>query len=185
VGGTFKVPGIEGPIILEGLDIDREDFQASWTEADGSVFRFTKDQEIARSGISLSLIAFATWPERQAVASVTIRSGRAGDHSGEISVNHPMIVDGIRIYLTDYGRDKFGFPYVGFQFVGDPGQAGVWIGCVLFLVCLPGVFFIHHSCAVISREEGRLKVYISSRGNRDEVVRQLKEKLDPGAYSDV
>jgi hypothetical protein len=88
-----------------------------------------------------------------------------------------MVTQGIRVYLTDYGRDRFGLPYVGFQFVKDPGQAGVWVGSVLFLLCVSGAVLLRHSCAVMVRDEGRLRVHISSRENRDEIVGQFREKL--------
>jgi cytochrome c biogenesis protein ResB len=102
-----------------------------------------------------------------------------GESSGEISINHPMVIEGIRIYLTDYGQDRFELPYVGFQFVRDPGQAGVWTGSVLFLVCVTGAVFWRHSCAVLVREGGRLRVHISSRESREEIIRQLRETLVP------
>ena len=184
-GSTFTVPGIKERIRLESFDIERKDFLASWTASDGSRVEFGKDQEIADTGLSLTLVAFAAWPERQAVAGVTLVYGDGDERPGDISVNHPMVIDGLRIYLTDYGQDKFGFPYVGFQFVKDPGQIGVWAGCVLFLVCLPGTFFLRHSCAVIVREEGRLRVHVSSRDNRDAVVRELMKELEPGAIREI
>lgn len=177
-GGTFKVPGIEGRIRLEKFDIEEKNFLASWIRADGTRKEIGRDQEIGDSGISLALIAFATWPERQAVAGITLVYEEGDKRPGEISVNHPMVSDGIRIYLTDYGQDNVGFPYVGFQFVHDPGQTGVWTGCVLFLVCLPGTFFLRHSCAVVVNEGGRLKIYLSSKGNRESVVSQIREELD-------
>jgi len=179
-GSTFAVPGVRGRVRLESFDVERKDFLATWTAADGSRVEFGKDQEIGDTGISLVPVAFATWPERQAVAGVTLVSGDAVELPAEISVNHPMVTDGVRIYLTDYGKDRFGLPYVGFQFVRDPGQAGVWAGCILFLVCLPGTVWLRHSCAVIVRDEGRLKVHVSSRGNRDEIIEKLREKMFSG-----
>ena len=178
-GGTFQVPGVAGSMKLESFDREGKDFLASHTAPDGSRTEFRKDQEIGRSGISLALIAFATWPERQAVAAVTLVDAQGSERSGEISVNHPLVSHGMRIYLTDYGRDKFGFTYVGFQFVRDPGQIGVWAGCVLLLVCLPGTVFTRHSCAVLVPEDGRLKVHISSRENRDEIIRKVREHMAP------
>ena len=90
-----------------------------------------------------------------------------------------MVVEGVRIYLTDYGQDRFGLPYVGFQFVRDPGQVGVWLGSILFLVCVIGAVSMRHSCAVLVREGGRLRVHISSRENREEIVSQLRKELAP------
>ena len=178
-GGTFRVPGLTGRFQLVSFNVEEKDFSVSWTRADGSTITIGSGEEIASSGLSLQLVAFATWPERQVTTQVTVVSQIAGESSGEISVNHPMVTEGIRIYLTDYGQDRFELPYVGFQFVRDPGQAGVWIGSVLFLVCVTGAVFLRHSCAVLVREGGRLRVHISSRENREEIVRQLRETLVP------
>ena len=180
-GGTFKVAGIRGLMKLESFDIDRKDFQVSWNRTDGSRVEVRRDQEIGGSGLSLVPLAYATWPERQVLARVTLAYEDAGDRSGDISVNHPMVSDGIRIYLTDYGEDKFGFPYVGFQFVSDPGQTGLWIGCTLFLVGLTGAAFVRHSCVVLAREGPNLGVYVSSRGKREEIISRLREELAPCA----
>ena len=177
-GGAFRVPGLDGRFQLVSFNIEEKDFSATWTRADGSTISIGSGEEIGSSGLSLLPVAFATWPERQVTARVTVVSRSAGERSDEISINHPMVTEGIRIYLTDYGQDRFGLPYVGVQFVRDPGQVGVWVGCVLFLVCVTGAVFLRHSCAVLVREGGRLRVHISSRENRDEIVRQLRETLD-------
>ena len=180
-GGTFEVAGIRGLMKLESFDIDRREFRVSWNRADGSRVEIRRDQEIGNSGFSLVPLAYATWPERQVLARVTLVYEDADDRSGDISVNHPMVSDGIRIFLTDYGKDKFGFPYVGFQFVSDPGQAGFWIGCTLFLVGLTGAASLRHSCVVLAREGENLGVFVSSRGKREEIISHLREELVPCA----
>jgi cytochrome c biogenesis protein len=179
-GGAFKVPGLDGRFQLVSFNAEDKSFSASWTRPDGSTTAVRSGEEIANTGLSLVPVAYATWPERQVTTQVTVVSGGAGEIPGEISVNHPMVTAGIRIYLTDYGRDRFGLPYVGFQFVRDPGQAGVWIGSVLFLVCVTGAVFFRHSCAVLVREEGWLLVHLSSRENREEIMEKLQKALLPG-----
>ena len=178
-GGVFAVPGLAGRFKLDGFDVEAKDFSAAWTKPDGSTIPIKAGEKIGDSGLSLIPVAFATWPERQVSARVTIVSRNAGERSGEISINHPMVVEGVRIYLTDYGQDRFGLPYVGFQFVRDPGQVGVWAGCVLFLICVTGAVFVRHSCAVVVREGGRLRVHVASRENREEIVSQLRKEMTP------
>jgi hypothetical protein len=178
-GGAFRVPGLDGRFRLESFNIEEKNFSASWIKADGSKVTIGSGEEIADSGLSLLPVAFATWPERQVTARVTVENQISGGSSGEISVNHPMVTEGVRIYLSDYGKDRFGLPYVGFQFVRDPGQAGVWAGCVLFLVCVTGAVFWRHSCAVLVRDGGCLRIHISSRESRGEIIRQLRETLVP------
>ncbi len=176
-GGAFRVPGLDGRFQLESFNVEEKNFSAIWTRADGSTISIESGEEIGDSGLSLLTVAFATWPERQVIARVTVVSRIGGERSDEISINHPLVTEGIRIYLTDYGQDQFGLTYVGFQFVRDPGQAGVWVGSVLFLICVTGAVFLRHSCAVIVQEGGRLRVHISSRENRDEIVRQLRDNF--------
>ena len=179
-GGAFSVPGLDGRFQLISFNIEERGFSVAWTRTDGSTITIGSEEEIENSGFSLVPVAFASWPERQVTARVTLSYKDAGDRSGDISINHPMVSDGIRIYLTDYGQDQFGLPYVGFQFVRDPGQAGVWTGCVLFLICVTGAVFVRHSCAVMVREGGRLRVHVSSRENREEIIRLLCKTLDSG-----
>lgn len=176
-GGTFRVPGIKGDVTVRSFDPGRKDFLASWTSPGGNEIEIRKDREIGNSGLSLNLLAFATWPERQVRAGVAVLHSDAEMQRGMISINHPMVADGIRIFLTDYGRDKFGFPYVGFQFVRDPGQAGVWIGSVIFLLCATGAILTRYTCAVVVRDGGRLKVHISATQNREMIIEQLNSKL--------
>ena len=178
-GGTFRVPGLDGRFQLVSFNVEEKNFSVSWTRADGSTITIGSGEEIASSGLSLLPVAFATWPERQVTTQIVVVNQIGGESSGEISINHPMVIEGIRIYLTDYGQDRSGLPYVGFQFVKDPGQAGVWTGSVLFLVCVTGAVFWRHSCAVLVREGGRLRVHISSRESREEIIRQLREALVP------
>lgn len=176
-GSSFKVPGIEGRLTFDSFEVDRKDFHASWIAPDGARTGFSRDQEIGETGYMIALLAYATWPERQVHAGVTLTKGGSVIHSGEISVNHPISVDGVRIFLTDYGQDRFGFPYVGFQFVRDPGQIGVWAGCILFLVGVTGAVLIRPGCVVLVRSDSRLKVYVSSKGDRNVIIGQLCDKL--------
>ena len=176
-GGAFRVPGLTGRFQLVSFNVEEKNFSVSWTRADGSTITIGSGEEIASSGLSLLPVAFATWPERQVTTQIVVVNQIGGESSGEISINHPMVIEGIRIYLTDYGQDRSGLPYVGFQFVKDPGQAGVWTGSVLFLVCVTGAVFWRHSCAVLVREGGRLRVHISSRESREEIIRQLRDKI--------
>ena len=176
-GGAFRVPGLDGRFRLENFNVEEKDFSATWTRTDGSTITIESGEEIGDSGLSLKAVAFAIWPERQVTARVTIVERNAGERSEEISINFPMVTEEIRVFLTDYGQDRFGLPYVGFQFVKDPGQTGVWVGSVLLLICVTGAIFLRHSCAVLVREGGSLRVHISSRENRDEIIKELQDNI--------
>jgi cytochrome c biogenesis protein len=177
VGGTFKVPGVKGRITVRKFDAEGKEFSASWTSPEGKLIEFGKDQEIGNTGLFLDLLAFATWPERQVHASVSVIYPGADIRSSVISINHPMVEHGIRIFLTDYGRDKFGFPYMGFQFVSDPGQAGVWTGCILFLAGLTGAVYLRPSFVVLEQDGEKLRIYVNSEDRRETIIGQLREKL--------
>ncbi|GAB4265762.1 MAG: hypothetical protein Kow0092_18340 [Deferrisomatales bacterium] len=55
----------------------------------------------------------------------------------DVSINAPLVVGGLRVYLTAWGRDRYGFPYAGFQVVRDPGQPLVWAGAAGLGLGLP------------------------------------------------
>ncbi|MDF1535363.1 MAG: cytochrome c biogenesis protein ResB [bacterium] len=185
-GASFTVPGLAGRVTLDRFHTEEKGFTARWSGAGGTTFG--AGEQIGQSGLALVPVAYATWPERQVLAPAALLVDGLEVASGEISINHPMTRDGVRIYLTDYGKDRFGLPYVGFQFVRDPGEMGVWIGSVLFLLGATGAVFTRHSCAVVIREGGRLRVHLSSRGDRDKIIGQLLKALDegnrPGTLSD-
>jgi cytochrome c biogenesis protein ResB len=167
-GDSFTVPGLPGRVTLDEFDPEAKQFTARWTEAPGTIFGGS--EEIGRSGLALVPVAFATWPERQVLAPTTLLVNGVELLTEEISVNHPLNQDGIRIYLTDYGKDQFGLPYVGFQFVNDPGEMGVWIGSILFLIGTIGAVFTRHSCVVVTREDGWILVHLSSREDRQKMA---------------
>ena len=177
-GDVFRVPGLEGEVALERFDVDKKTFSATWKGPDGTTTGIRQGEEIGGTGLALVPVAFASWPERQVVAAVRLTVPGGLDRRGEIMVNHPMVARGIRVFLTDYGRDPFGLPYVGFQFVRDPGQAGVWAGCVLFLICVTGAVTTRLNCAVVVRQGGRIRVHLSSRGgDSGKTAAQLLERL--------
>ena len=172
-GDSFTIAGLPGRVTLDSFDTEAKQFVARWTEAPGATFGGS--EEIGRSGMALVPVAFATWPERQVLAPTTLLQNGVEFLTGEISVNHPIKQDGVRIYLTDYGKDQFGLPYVGFQFVNDPGEMGVWIGCILFLIGATGAVFTRHSCVVVIREDGRNLVHLSSREDRERIAALIEE----------
>lgn len=177
VGGTLDLPGLPGKVRLLGFDPETTQLQALWTDADGRQLEIRAEEPIGESGLALVTVAFALFPEKRAIARTSLIRGGDVIASGDIEVNHPLYYQGLAIFLTDYGTDPYGLPYVGYQIVKDPGQMGVWTGCILFLVFVTGALFIRHRCVVVTKEGGLLKVYLSSRGDRDKAVEELLEAL--------
>jgi cytochrome c biogenesis protein len=80
---------------------------------------------------------------KQLRSEVTILKKGEVVRRGVITVNDPLIFEGVAIYQTVYNRDKFGFWSAGFQLSRDPGEPLVWFGCItivlglLLAFCLP------------------------------------------------
>jgi hypothetical protein len=173
VGDDFQVPGLPGRVRLLSFDTEIKQFEALWTTGEGGQVRVKADEQIGESGLALVPVSFAVFPEKQAIARTSLVRDEEVLASGDIEVNHPLYYQGLVIFLTDYGIDPYGLPYVGYQIVRDPGQVGVWTGCILFLIFVTGALFIRHRCVVMKKEDGILKVYVSSRGGRDKAVEEL------------
>lgn len=174
VGGDFRVKGVEGTLRLASLDIDEKSMYLLWSPGDGRQVAVAAGDELGDSGLTLVPVQFRGWDEQKAVKVPTrILVGGRPVTEHVIEVNHPLTYGGIAIFLTDYGRDASGLPYVGFQFVRDPGEAGVWAGSILFLMAVTGALFVRHSCVVAVPDGDIIRLHLSSRGNR----RQVKERL--------
>ena len=184
-GRVFSVPGVPGKVKLTSFDIQKKTYEALWLKPDGETVPFGTGDEIGSSGVSLVATAFASFPEKEVFARTVLLDGDEVLLSADVAVNHPLSIQGLDIYLTDYGRDKFGFPFVGYQIVSDPGKPGVWTGCILFLLSVTGAIFIRPRCVVIRRQAGRLLVHMSGRGhgmeNEQELVMAFTEALNEGA----
>lgn len=189
VGDDFGLPGVAGRVEILGFDTQKKEIRALWTDSRGKQFEIGAGEQIGETGLSIVPVAFAQFPEKQAIARTSLVRDGTVVASEDVEVNHPLRYEGLAIFLTDYGVDPFGLPYVGYQIVKDPGQWGVWTGSVLFLVFVTGAIFIRHRCVVVADQDGILGVYVSSRGDRDKVVGELlaaigvplPEEVDRGA----
>ncbi|UCF31862.1 MAG: cytochrome c biogenesis protein ResB [bacterium] len=177
VGDDFSVPGLPGRIEITGFETGEKRLEGFWVDDEGRRTAITPEEEIGTSGLVLVPVAFALYPERQVQARTSlVRDGRVLI-TEEIAVNHPMRFQGIDIFLTDYGTDPYGIPYVGYQIVRDPGRAGVWAGCVLFLLCITGALFVRHRCVVLVRQGDSVRIHLSTRGMRPAAVEEILEAV--------
>ena len=179
VGASIRVPGLEGRVEVLDFVQETRTLSARWVRADGTSLEFTAGDEIGATGLALVPVAFALFPEKQVVARTSLVVDGAVTAAADIAVNHPLRHDGVDIYLTDYGTDPYGLPYVGYQIVSDPGKTGVWVGCVIFLIAVTGAIFVRHRCAVVVRHRDAVSVHFSSRGSvareREGLVRALED----------
>ncbi len=170
VGGTFRVPGVHGKVTVTSFDTEKKTYKALWQSPGGESVSFGTGDEIGSSGVTLVVTAYAYFPEKAVVATTVLREGSKVLNRGDIAPNQPLNYEGLFIYLTDYGKDRFGFPFVGYQIVRDPGRTGVWTGCILFLISVTGAIFLRYRCAVLRSDSGRLFVHISG----------MSKSVDPG-----
>ena len=188
VGDDFRVPGLPGRIEITGFQTEDKRLNGFWVNGDGQRAGIGPDGEIGNSGLVLIPVAFAVFPEKQVLARTSLVKDNQVLASSEISVNHPMKFQGLNIFLTDYGTDPFGLPYVGYQIVKDPGRTGLWVGCVLFLLSMTGALFVRHRCVVLDRDSGIVRIHLSARGTRSAAEEEVHEVLNlftgEGAHED-
>lgn len=177
VGDDFTVPGLPGRVVITGFDTEQKRFEGYWANPEGQRIGIGPNEEIAGSGLVLVPVAFAVFPEKQVLARTSLVRDDMVLASAEIAVNHPLHYQGLDIFLTDYGADPYGLPYVGYQIVKDPGKPGLWTGCVLFLLFITGALFVRHQCLVLVREGGALSIHLSARGVRAAAVEEVLEAV--------
>ncbi|WP_305043542.1 cytochrome c biogenesis protein ResB, partial [Geoalkalibacter sp.] len=91
---------------------------------------------------------------RQTRSQVTLLEEGRVAAQGEISINHPLVHNGIAIYQTAFDRDAYGFWYAGFQFSRDPGKPLVWAGCITLMLGLLLAFLVPYRVAGLTRRDG-------------------------------
>lgn len=174
VNDDLKLSGLDGRIRILSFDTERKILKAIWVKGNGDRFPVVGGEEMGNSGLTLIPVAFAAFPEKQVSAGTAISRNGSILATADIKVNHPLRFNGLSLYLTDYGTDPSGLPYVGYQIVRDPARAGVWVGCVFFLLFITASLFVKHRCVVLVRDGGFVAVHLSSRGDRAKAVDELK-----------
>jgi cytochrome c biogenesis protein len=103
----------------------------------------------------------------------------------EIEVNKPMVYRGLRFFQSSYGPD-----YTGLAVAYEPGQWGVWGGCVLMAIGLSMAFYFVHVrywAVPVRDDKGRLTLWVavSPGKNREEFgeqFRALVETIERGIH---
>ena len=116
-------------------------------------------------------VAFKDPELRQVEADLTVRSeGNKLLATHTLAVNRPLVLGGLRVYLTAWSEDLDADPWVGLQVVQDPGQGLLWVGAVGLAVGILVLLFVRGGWA--REEEGELLV----RADR-EVLRRVREAV--------
>lgn len=115
---------------------------------------------------------------KQLRSEVSILKKGAVVQRSVITVNAPLIYEGVAIYQTTYNRDKFGFWSAGFQISRDPGEPLVWFGSItMVLGLLLTFFFPYQSLGVVGQTLVPLVGFTGAAG--ENALQRLQEDLVP------
>lgn len=170
-GSRIPVAGTPYAVLLGRFDAASGDLTWLVDGPQGRQGPFSK-ATAAASPVRVAPLAFKDPDVRRAEAVVSLR-GADGEPvvRQAVSVNAPLVHGGLRIYLTAWGDDDYGFPYAGFQIVRDPGQPLLWAGALALSL---GILLLAFGDGAWAREEAGHLVLGASRGRRrlDSLLRE-------------
>ena len=155
-GQRVSVPGTPYAVRLGRFDPETQDL-TFWVEGPGEVLGPFSRATRKKSPVDLIPLAYRDPEVRRAEAHVAVLDGRGRTlRRAVVAVNQPLVHGGLRIFLTAWGKDPYGFPFVGFQIVRDPAQPLVWAGAVLLvaglgLLWVPGAWVWEDRSRVLAR----------------------------------
>lgn len=160
-GERFQAGESPFQLVVDRFDPDAQDISFSVFAGPTPVGSFSR-QTMKASPVIIAPQAFRG-EVRQAFVSLAFYdpSGREVG-SGVASVNHPVEVEGHRVFLTSWGIEEEK-PYVGLQVTRDPGQWLLWLGSLLFTLGVLVLLFVEGGWA--REEDGALHAR-STRGRR-------------------
>jgi len=162
-GASLRVEGTPYTVHLGTLDIETGDLTYRVEGPGGEIGAFSR-ADADRAPVRVVPLEFRD-PEVRRVEALVAVLGPDGEpvRRAVVAINEPLVYGGLRIFLTAWGKDRYRFPYAGFQIVRDPGQVPVWVGSAVLVVGLGLLLFAQGAWAW--EEDGRLCAY-GSRGRR-------------------
>ncbi|MDO9079855.1 MAG: cytochrome c biogenesis protein ResB [Desulfuromonadales bacterium] len=113
---------------------------------------------------------------KQLRSEVSILKGGEVVRRGVITVNDPLVYEGVAFYQTAYNRDKFGYWSAGFQLGRDPGEPLVWIGCITIVLGLFLAFLRpYQALGVVGQALVPLAGFAGEAGEK--TLKRLREEL--------
>ena len=113
---------------------------------------------------------------KQLRSEVSILKGGEVVRRGVITVNDPLVYEGVAFYQTVYNRDKFGFWSAGFQLGRDPGEPLVWIGCITIVLGLFLAFLLpYKALGIVGQTLIPLAGFAGEAGEK--ALQKLQEEL--------
>ncbi len=162
-GGAVPVPGSPYRVEVGRFAPETGDLVFWVSGPDGRLGPFRRDER-AESPVDVQPAAFRDPEIRRAEVRVSVfDEAGAPVRRTVVAVNEPLVQDGVRVFLTAWGRDAYGFPWVGFQVTREPGQWLVWVGSCTLSAGLFVLLFGHG--AWVRQAEGGLEAR-GSRGRR-------------------
>ena len=140
VGRITPIPDTPYSLLVEEYNPETNDMR--YFIKDGASTKGPYSKGIEKDApLLIRPLAYKGFEVRQVVALVDLypSEGKEDVTSAEISVNAPLDYGPYRIFLTAWGEDEEGAPYVGFQVTRDPGERLVWIGSIFLLI---GIFVL-------------------------------------------
>jgi len=160
-----------GGVEISFLDVDREQAQADFLvrtpEAQGRItlsLAAGPGSHAEFGGVGFTLVAYRDEVKMvRALISAVLESGLVVEKS--LSPNGSVDIQGEKISLTAWGKDKFGIRFAGFQVARDPGAPLFWAGCTLLVCAIPLHFLARNRGRAgprTDRDQGR---WYSDRGD--------------------
>lgn len=174
-GVEAPVPGIPYSILVERFDPDVAEIR--YRVAGGGFSGTFTRADMASAPVMLSPLAFRG-EVRRAEAEVAFY-GKDSQllAKSPIAVNEPVRVLSHTVFLTAWGADSEGKPFVGLQVAYDPAQWLMWVGAILFTLGVCVLLFVEGAWA---REEGGELVGRASRNRRDFAELLARAAKGPG-----
>lgn len=169
---AFPIPGTDFQGRVERFDIESGDMFYSLERGETVLGPYSRGKEEG-APLRFRPLGFRDSDLRRVEADVGLFEMNGVElESTTLAVNEPLAYEGYRIYVTAWGDDDKGQPFVGFQVTRDPGQELVWVGSILLTF---GLFLLLFGDGGWAREqEGVLRV--RAMRNRGALLKALAAK---------
>ena len=143
-GERFAVENTGVQVVVDKFYPDAQDISFRVFSGGGESGPYAR-KDMGRSPVRISPLAFKG-EVRQVVSELAFfdKSGNEIDRKS-VSVNDPAVVSGYRVFITAWGADDGGKPYVGLQVARDPGQWLLWSGSVILTLGVTLILFAEGS----------------------------------------
>lgn len=162
-GEVWQVPSTDYKVMVEKFDPDEAEIAYSVFESDRPPTRYSR-KTMENAPVRLSPEAFMGSVRRVEADVVFYGKDSTVLSRGTLAVNEPATALGHRVYVTAWGDDGAGKPFIGMQISYDPGQLPMWFGAISLTLGVCVLLFVEGAWV---REEGGELVGRSTRNRRE------------------